>query len=205
MKRLFSTSLVIILLATVYFAQKPDNTRKEDTQTWNSMVNALDKEDWSEAFRFSTSLLEQIKTEDKDKRLARLRYIHLYAAAGKVLDRKMSYDDLETLVKPFVGKEIVFPYRPVTEDCSRGSLNFICSKSDNKKSLLVPGTNKNGTTILVFEYYKFKDDPKLSRYVGKSIAFSGKVTSIVPNPNRSNLIILRIYVDDATVFEVFDK
>ncbi len=195
-------ALMACVLSIPTLAQKPTST----TDQWKSLLKALSTEDWDSAYRLSGTLLEQTKTENSEKELAKLRYMFLYSAAGRVLAGKMTYDELEKVVKPFVGTEVVLPFRTVLAQCGIGNnLNFICADNKDKKSLLVPATNQKGTTILIFEYYKFKDDPKLAGLAGSDVSLYGTITSIVPNPNRSDLIILRIYVEDAKVFTTQDK
>jgi len=189
-------AMVACLFNIPVLAQKPSSM---DAQ-WKSLLKALSNEDWDPAYRLSKSLLEQTKKDDSEKELAKLRYIFLYSAAGRVLARTMTYDELEEVVKPFVGTELVLPFRTVVAKCGGRNLNFICADNEDKKSLLVPATNRTGTTILAFEYYKFKDDPKLGEAAGSTVSLSGIVTSIQPNPNRSDLIILRIYMEDAKIF-----
>lgn len=176
----------------------------DKAKEWDSMIQAVSTENWDTAFTAASRLLERTKTEDKEKRLAKTRYIYLFSAAGRVANKTMSYDELAAAVKPFIGKEIAIPFREVTDNCP-GALNFICATGSDKRSLLVAATNKTGTTILSFEYLKFKSDPQLSKYVGKMLAFLGTVTAIEPNSNRSNLIILRIYADNVSIFSVWDK
>jgi|ERR1043166_1361247 hypothetical protein len=200
-RRLTLVAMVACLFSVPVLAQKSSSTEEQ----WNSLLIALSTEDWDSAYRLSGSLIERIKTDNSDKDLAKIRYMFLYSGAGRVLAGKMTYDELEKVVKPFVGTELVIPFRTVRETCGGSNLNSICADNKDKKSLLVPATNKAGTTILAFEYYKFKDDPKLSRSVGSAVSFSGIVTAIQPNPNRSNLIILRIYLDDAKIFETRKK
>jgi hypothetical protein len=201
MKYFFSQRCILIVavlcfLTTPAFAQAPQPAGTP----WKSLLTALSTEDWDTAHQLSKTLLDEIKNEDNEKNLARLRYMFLYSAAGRVLAGKMTYDELEAAVKPFVGKELVVPFRTVREQCGGRNLNLICADNPDKKSLLVPATNQKGTTILIFEYYKFKGNPKLPSLVGSQASLSGTVSSIQPNPNRSNLIIVRVYLADAKVF-----
>ena len=64
---------------------------------------------------------------------------------------------------------------------------------------MVTAMNQAGTTILAFEYLQFKENFDFAKYDGKEIAIGGVAKSIVPNPNKSNLVILRIYISDGYV------
>ena len=131
--------------------------------------------------------------KEDDKRLPRLRYIYLYAAAGKVSEGEMSFDDLERSVKDFIGKEVVLPYRPITQDC-KGALNFICGSEGAKDKLFVAATNKTGTTIHSFEYVQLKESFDIASHEGEEASVGGIMEAIKPNPNRSRAIVMRIYI-----------
>ena len=199
MKQLLLAILLIISVAISIAAQAPNPSEALTEKQWSDLVAALEKEDWVMAEKLSWDYLMLAKTDDEAKTPARLRYMYLYSAAGKVAAGKMSYADLEKRIKDFAGREIVFPYRSVKKECRAGfDSNTVCRGNDNKR-FFITGTNHDITTIHDFEYIQLKDDFDFEKNDGKLAMIIGRIDSIAPNPNRSNLLILRIYVSDAYV------
>lgn len=204
-RKLFAAGVLFLLVLTIQAGTvSAQELSKGSEAVWDDMLKALSTEDWDTAFKDASKLRENLPANDTKKLTEKLRYMYLYSAAGRVLSGSMSYDELDKIVKTEVGKQIIFPFRPVTDDCQT-AFNFICADHFKDKKLMVTASNRTATTILAFEYLTFRQDPGLRKYVGRYISLSGKVTAITPNPNRSNLIILRIYVEDALVFHVLDE
>jgi hypothetical protein len=194
---LIALSILAIAISASAQASKPSGSLTE--KQWGALVAALEKEDWITAEKLSGDYLAIVKTDDDEaKTQGRLRYMYLYSAAGKVSKRKMTYAALEQRVKEFVGKEIVFPYRPVSNECHGADSNTICKGQDSTR-LLIIGTNRDYTTIHDFEYVKLKEAFDFEKNDGKQAMIIGRVDSITSNPNRSLALILRIYVSDASV------
>lgn len=200
-------SVIILVILSLFFnvsGQEKSEIKSEFSKKWDAMTYALSREDWKTAFDLATELRKVSVRNDKEKLEEKLRYMYLYAAAGSVLVKKMSYDQLEEVVKSEIGKEIIFPFRQVAASCQGPAFNIICADAKDKRSLMVAASNLDATTILAFEYLKFPENPRLEKYVNKYLSFGGKVTAIVPNPNRSNLVILRINAENVEVFAVND-
>jgi hypothetical protein len=199
MKRLLLAILLIPFIAISFSAQVPKTSNALTEKHWDDLVTALEKEDWVTAEKLSWDYLALVKMDDEARTLARLRYMYLYSAAGKVAAGKMSYDELEKRTKDFAGKEIVFPYRPVKKECRAGfDSNTVC-KGNGAKRFFITGTNHDITTIHDFEYIQLKEDFDFEKNDGKLAMIFGRIDSIAPNPNRSRLLILRIYVSDAYI------
>ena len=178
-------------------AQKTKTADEISDKQWQELFVALDDENWGVAFNLSTKYLKQLKDNDEAKSIGNLRYMCLYSAAGKVFEGKMSYDKLEEFVKGFVGKKLVFPYRQIS--VKRKGFNFIAPSSETKNKAMVTAANKAGTTILAFEYLEIKDNFDFAKHDGEEVAIGGIAKSIIPNPNKSNIVILRIYISDGYV------
>ena len=178
-------------------AQKAKTTDEITDKQWQDLFSALQTENWDTAFDLSTKFIKQLKDDDEAKSIGNLRYMALYSAAGKVFEGKMSFDKLEEFVKGFIGKKLVFPRRQVSVKCK--GFNFVCPSKETKNKAMVTAMNQAGTTILAFEYLQFKEDFDFSKYNEKTIAVGGVAKSIVPNPNKTNIVILRIYISDGYV------
>ena len=191
MKRI---AVVILLLWAACFpalAQASKTSAEVSEKQWQDVLVAVSNEEWDKTFQLAAQYLEQMKVGDE--RLPRLRYIYLYAAAGKVSAGDMSFDELERVVKDFNGKEIVFPYRPIAVGC-HGDLNFICATQDSKDKLVVAAANKTGTTIHAFEYVKLKENFDAVSHQGENASLAGVIEAIKLNPNKSRFLVMRIYV-----------
>ena len=158
---------------------------------WQEILVAVSDEQWDKAFQLASQSKDQMKADDE--RLPRLRYVYLYSAAGRVSSGAMSFDELERLVKEFNGKEIVFPYRPIMVDC-HGDFNFICATQQAKDRMIVAASNKAGTTIHAFEYVQLKEEFDAASHRGENASLAGVIDSIKVNPNKSRLLVMRIYV-----------
>ncbi len=198
MKQLILILLLLSFTLISVSAQKAKTSDEMTDKQWRELFTALGDENWDTAFDLSTKYLKLIKGYDEAKSIANLRYICLYSAAGKVSVGKMSYEKLEEFVKDFVGKELVFPYRQVAVKC-QGALNFICSSDGAKNKAFVSAANQAGTTILAFEHLQLKEDFDFAKHDGKEAAVGGVAKSIVPNLNKSNIVILRIYISDGYI------
>lgn len=192
-------AVVIILLCAAYIpslAQGPKTPAEVSDKQWQEVLMAVSDEEWDKAFQLASQYMEQMKQDDE--RLPRLRYIYLYAAAGRVSAGGMSFDELEPLVKGFTGKEIVLPFRPIAIDC-RGNLNFICATAGTKDKLSVAAANKAGTNIHAFEYVQLKEEFDAASHQGEKASIGGVIDAIKLNPNKSRFLVMRIYISGASI------
>jgi len=197
MKQIILILLFCCLTAISVSAQNAKTADEITDKQWQDLFSALQTENWNTAFDLSTKYLKQLKDDDEAKSIGNLRYMALYSAAGKVFDGKMSFDRLEEFVKGFVGKKIVFPRRQISVKCK--GFNFLCPSKETKNKAMVTAMNQAGTTILAFEYLQFKENFDFAKYDGKEVAVGGVAKSIIPNPNKTNIVILRIYISDGYV------
>ncbi|HYE73524.1 MAG TPA: hypothetical protein VEF04_09335, partial [Blastocatellia bacterium] len=197
MRQILSISLIFCLTVISLSAQAKIPNELTDKQ-WQELFAALDAEDWNAAFDLSDKYLKLLRDNDEAESIANLRYMYLYSAAGKVSVGSMSYEDLEKKVNPFVGKRIVFPFRRIATKC-RGAFNYICASDDAKNKAVTAAANKRATSIFAFEYVQLKEDFNFEKHQGEAAAVGGVVKSIVPNPNKSTIVILRIYISDGYI------
>src|SRR5205085_184392 len=196
MKRIASVILLICAVGSPASARRPAPPGEVTEKQWHDVLVAVSNEEWDTAFDLSSKYLKQLKVDDE--RMPRLRYIYLYDAAGRVSEGGMSYDELERAVKGFEGKEVVLPYRPIGGDC-RGDLNFICASEGSKDRLIVAATNKAGTTIHSFEYVQLKEKFDAASHEGEEASIGGVIDAIKLNPNKSKVLIMRIYITGGVV------
>jgi len=99
--KLIRLSLILVVCFVPVFAQQQTSTPTVTDDDFQKLIVAVSNEDWDTAVSLSSKFIKQLN--DDDKRLLRLRYIYLYAAAGKVTDGRMEFDQLEELAKDLVG------------------------------------------------------------------------------------------------------
>ena len=166
-------------------------------QEWESLYTALEGEDWSKAAELSDSYLKKFKQEDEEKSMARLRYILIFASAGRVSERKMTYEELGKILTDAVGKEIVLPARNFSTKSPPG-MNAIAVLKEGPHDLSCAASNDKGTNIFAFEYIKLKQ--KLDRsHDGEVGAVNGTLASFQLNPNRSTIWIMRLFIEKGEV------
>ena len=78
-------------------------------------------------------------------------------------------------------------------------MNAICIGGPHATSFIVVAANKTNTTIHAFEYVKLQQAVDFAAHVGEWGSIIGTLRRLEPNPNKSRAIVLRIYIDDATV------
>src|SRR5881409_368205 len=78
-------------------------------------------------------------------------------------------------------------------------MNAICISDPHATSFMVVAANKTSTTIHAFEYVNLQQAVDLAAHVGEWGSITGTLRKIEPNPNKSSALVLRIYIDDATI------
>jgi hypothetical protein len=200
MKTVFLALSLLLISTFIVSGQKVDLTENKVTDAqWGSLFSALEKEEWKDAFDLSSRLLDQLKNDDDANSVPNLRYMLIYSAAGAVSVGKMSYDNLEKQLRKVVGKKIATPFHPLGIDCRPPMFNSICKTKEGEYDASITTTNRLATSILAFEYIKLAKKFDIPKYQGEMAAVLGTVDRIVPNPNRSNLVILRIFTKDAEI------
>ncbi len=195
--------VLFFALASFAFTASAQSSTGPDSLTdkqWDELFDKLANERWKEAFDLSSGYITRLKNDDSADSIGNLRYILIYSAAGAVSVGDLSYDDLEKELPKVVGKKIVTPFRPLGIECQPPMFNHICgSKEKGDSDAMTTATNRQATSILAFEYIKLADRFNFSKHKGKPAAVVGIANEIVPNPNRSNIVIVRIYIEKAEI------
>lgn len=199
MKRFILTVTVLCILFGSTFAQKASPTDLISEKQWSELFSSLSDENWDRAFALSGEYIKLLKDDDNAESIANLRYMLLFSAAGRVSEKKMGYDDLEKIAKVLVGKKLAFPFHPIEASCNGRQFNSICPTDKGKNKVMTASSNRLATTIFAFEYTDLKEDFDFAAHAGEMAAIIGTVKSIEPNPNRSTLVILRIYITDGSI------
>lgn len=199
MKGILITLFLVVVNAST-FAQTTENTGKITDTQWDSLFTELAHENWPKAFELSSTYLEQIKNDDNIGSAANLRYMLLYSAAGAVSDGKLGYDDIEKILPKVVGKKLATPFHPLGVECRPPMFNYICKSDANSEyDVFTTAANQAATSILAFEYTKLSKKFDIATHKEEMASVIGTVDKIVPNPNKSRLVILRIYIKDGEI------
>lgn len=226
MKKISLLIILFSLAAVICFAQKTKQPVKSNAlkrtaiqqvdeipdADWKILIDAVQVENWEKSRSLANEYLTKIKAENDKKQTARLRYILLYALAGKVDESSVTGKkpeeakaraELEKTANGFLGKEFFMPSREVSADCA-GKLNYVCAAKEQKNVLRVTATGQAGTAIYSFEYVRLKENFSVRKNVGKGAVLSGVLKKIEFNPNKSNVWIMRLFFDEGSVSIVPD-
>lgn len=158
---------------------------------WNEIVKAVSLEDWNKTSLLVSAAMKKLKTDNEDKQLARLRYFSLYSLAGKVMQEKATFSELEKTADSFIGQDFLMPSREIVADCVK-KLNYICPVPENDKALRVTTINKEATSIISFEYVQLPQKFDVETNSGKQVFLGGNLKKIELNPNNSTVWIMRL-------------
>lgn len=190
---------LLALLLTVPVALCKGQTATEDQgNEYDRILQLVSNEDWKTASEAAASYLAKVDTSGDKHLQACLRYIIIYTTAGAVSTGACEFDVLDRL-KGFVGKSVTLPYRPVLNDAGPGGMNAICVSDPHATSFMVVAANESSTTIHAFEYVKLHQAIDFAAHAGEWGSITGILRKIEPNPNKSRAIVMRLYIDDATV------
>ncbi len=168
---------------------------------FKSLLPALNQEDWKSAYKASGKLLASAENDTSEMH-ALVVYIHLYAGAGLVAQRQMSYKKLKKDVFCYLGQKIIMPAHPISnKDGALNQTKLECN--DTLSTGFCAAANKAGSTILCFEKFDFKEKMCPDAFPARTmVRCGGKLESIELNPNQSALWVLRLRVVEAFVREV---
>lgn len=189
--------LCFLLFATASgFAQVPKSPPALSDKQWEPLFQALENEDWAKAAEQSGKYLKELKQEDSEHALARLRYIFMLTSAAKVAEGLMSYDELKIALKELLGKELMTPFTKFGAPCP--AFNSICLPDSGNYDLSVTASNAKATYIYMFQYFSLTKKP--APVPGKNPgAIIGTLEAIEFNPNQSNIWIMRVFIEKATL------
>lgn len=187
--------LLVVTLFISVFSVKAQTLSYDD---FKSLVPYLKEENWGEAFKRSSVLLQSASKDTFDFK-AVIVYINIFSAAGMVSEGNMNYTELEQNVMKYEGQKILMSAHPVSsKDGALRQTKFTTTDSTNEA--FTSATNAKGTNILCFEHfylpksfnpYEFSD--------GDIVRMGGVLQKIEMNPNKSKVWILRLTIGNAFV------
>jgi hypothetical protein len=166
---------------------------------FRSIIPFLQKEDFKSAFNASKKILNETVYDSSDLR-GIVTYINLYSSAGMVSKGEMSYDDFEKNSKQFIGQYLVMSAHPCVDSgkLAYNSLSFFRDENGRVKGRTTTANSK-ATSILLFEYFDFAEAVDPQAYIGKNVRCGGILEDFKPNPNKSIVLIGRMYIKNAFI------
>lgn len=189
MASLFTFALSILFTA-------PSFAQVLTYENFRSLIPYMQKEDYKGAFSRSDSLLAATPNDTSEFR-AIVCYMHLYAAAGMVSRQEMSHDAFEKHAKGFVGKRLVMSGHPCIDSAARGFNSLQFNRDENGLKGMTITANKQGSSILFFEYFTYAGPVDPAELLGKTVRCGGRLASLEVNPNKSTIWIARLHLEDA--------
>ena len=177
---------------------------------WKILTDGLQAEDWTKAAGVAALYLGKLKTDNDKKQLAQLRYLRLYALAGKILavqsanvpaDNDALWKELDDAASESIGEELVLPPHRFLNECEK-RVNYICRVADNDRALRVTATNQEGTAIHSFDYIVFDDKNSLSVLPESEVFLGGVLRKIEYNQDASKPWIMRLIYEKGFVSAV---
>jgi hypothetical protein len=197
MMRAVVFTLFLLLCFSAASAQhaKTKNGLSEEQSV--ELENALNKENWVKSADLAAKFLKELKNEE-GREVEVLRYIFIFASAGKVTRGKMSLEDLGKALNGFVGKTVRLPTRVLTITCRTG-LNVICAKKGESDELFSAATNNAGTNMHAAEIIQLEKKIDLTGREGSPVVVGGRIKAIEPNPRESRIFIMWLYIENGFI------
>lgn len=187
---------------------KPIATKEFNDAEWNRLAAALDAEDWEKSAALAAQFLNRMKSDNDKKQLARLRYLYLYALAGKVFrlsaaqkptEEYAAREELTRAAARFTNKEFVLPARRFLSDC-KAVVNYICTVKDGANKLFrTTATSKNGAEILSFDYVAFDEAIDLNEFSENKTFLGGTLRKAEFNDDLKQPWVMRLILDKGFV------
>ncbi len=174
----------------------PANAQIITYDDFKSLIPYVQQEDYKEAFQRSAKALSGTQNDSSDLR-GIVTYLNIYSAAGMVTMHQMSYPGFQKNAGKFIGQLLVMAAHPCVDSSANAnnSLKFI-TRNGRLQGMVISG-NRNGTSILLFEYFDFEEPINSKEFVGKNIRTGGILESVEINPNQSGIWVARIHIRHA--------
>lgn len=194
-------------------AAPPLVAREISAEDWGRLEAVLLREDWSGAAALAKEFLDELQTETKDRQMARLRYIYIYALAGRIIEHARLGEKtaelearrtLEKAAEDFIGKEFVFPVRTILADCE-GVVNYVCESKENPGFLRIAATNAAGNAIHSFEYIDMHSLLDTTKHSKKAVVLGGFLKAVRFKPGEPFKGVMVLQFENGFVRNIYSK
>jgi len=170
---------------------------------WKTLTDSLIAEDWDKSAALGLQFTNRIKIDNEKKQLAQLRYLYVYALAGKLFklsavknaaESTAIWEELKRAAARFTNKEFVLPPRQFLGDC-RQVFNYICTVKADEKALRSVSTDKKGTEIHSFDYVRFDQKIGFREFKENKIFVGGTIRRVEFNEDLAKPWVMRLVFD----------
>ena len=171
------------------------------------LTDALQAEDWTKSATIAAQYLQKLKVDNDRKQLAQLRYLRLFALAGKILavpatsvpvNEDALWKELDDAASEFNGKEFVLPPYRFLNECQK-RVNYICRVTGDERALRITATNKKGTAIHSFNYVVFDDASSLNSLPESQLFVGGTLKRVEYNQDSTKPWVMRLIFEKGFV------
>ena len=195
--RVAVSTLFLLLCFGAAPAQNTKSADKLSDEQWRELENLLVKEDWVKSADLAAKYLKQAPNGEA-REVGLLRYMFIFASAGKVITGKMSYEGLEKAMKALVGNTVSLPPLVLTTNCMPPA-NKICAKKGESDELFSAATNRAGRNIHAFVFIQLEKRMDLTKREGSAVVVGGGIKAIATNPIKSRLWVMRLDIENGFI------
>ena len=147
------------------------------------IVNTLAQEKFELALKKIKHYRSQKAAALSETQKANIRFMHIYALAGLVSEKKKTHQDLSKLLDSYKNKDLIVQHFPITTG-SPMSFNQIRVEQDKKDTIELSCVNQAGINIHCFVRAEVKGNLDLKKSVGKSAYLCGKLKDYKVSPSK---------------------
>jgi hypothetical protein len=138
------------------------------------VVNTIANQNYSEAAKKAEGYLQDSRGRLTETQKANLRYMHVYALAGLVTQRKKTHEDVGKVLKSYEGLSLITQHLEITQGNAM-PFNQIQEEQDDTDTLTITCANDAGVNIHCFVRAGLKERVDLKGLVGKRAFVCGRL------------------------------
>jgi len=164
----------------------------------SDVVNALASEDFELVIKKITHYKNSPDLNLTETQKANFRYMHIYAFAGLVYQKKKTHEDLKSLLEEYKGQNIIARRLPVTKGIAM-PFNQMQVEQENKDTIEITCANNDGFNIHCMVKARLIEEINLNEHIGKQAYLCGKLESFVLSDKTVFSWIMSITLSDGFV------
>lgn len=170
--------------------ERPDSNKKaiEEPQSFEStfsvhdlfknqnsdVVNAIAQEDFESAIKKIKYYWPDNDSLMTETQKANLRYMHIYAMAGLVTQKKRNHSDLQKVLDTYNGEFIVTQHLEITQG-NKMPFNQVQVEQEKQDTIKITCANNDGFNIHCFVSVGLLENFDLTKHVGKRAYICGRL------------------------------
>lgn len=142
----------------------------------SDVVHAIAQEDFESAIKKIKYYWTDNASPLMETQKAHLRYMHIYAMAGLVTQKKKIHSDLEKVLHQYTDEFIITQHLEITQGHNM-PFNQIQVEQENQDTVKITCTNNDGFNIHCFIHVGLSEPFDLTKYVGKQAYLGGRLNA----------------------------